>query len=84
MNPWMLCTLIVVVGALAPSLFVASRASATDRLVGLEVGSSILAVLFLLLTQATQQSSYLIVPLVLVVLSFAGTLVFTRLLSPRR
>jgi multicomponent Na+:H+ antiporter subunit F len=83
-NPWLVCSLIVLVGALAPSLFVASRASATDRLVGLEIGSSVLVILLLLLTQAEQQSSYLIVPLVLVVLSFAGTLVFTRLLSPRR
>jgi multisubunit Na+/H+ antiporter MnhF subunit len=34
--------------------------------------------------QASGQSSYLTVPLVLVLLSFTGTLVFTRLLVPRR
>jgi hypothetical protein len=33
--------------------------------------------------QAVAQPSYLIVPTVAVVLSFAGTLVFTRLLAPR-
>ncbi len=37
----------------------------------------------LALCQAFNQSSYLIVPLVLVLLSFAGTLVFTRLLGAR-
>jgi hypothetical protein len=33
--------------------------------------------------QAVVQPSYLIVPTVAVVLAFAGTLVFTRLLAPR-
>ena len=37
----------------------------------------------LVMSQAAGQSSYLIVPFVLVLLSFAGTLVFTRLLGPR-
>jgi multisubunit Na+/H+ antiporter MnhF subunit len=37
----------------------------------------------MLFSQAVNQSQYLIVPLVLVLLSFAGTLVYVRLLAPR-
>jgi multisubunit Na+/H+ antiporter MnhF subunit len=37
----------------------------------------------MLLAQDSGQSSVLVLPLVLVVLSFAGTLVFTRLLGGR-
>jgi multisubunit Na+/H+ antiporter MnhF subunit len=37
----------------------------------------------ILYAQAAGQAQYLIVPLVLTVVSFAGTLVYTRLLAPR-
>lgn len=53
------------------------------RLVGLELGSSITVLILLLLAQVAGQSQFLIVPLTLVLLSFAGTLVFTRLLASR-
>jgi multisubunit Na+/H+ antiporter MnhF subunit len=38
----------------------------------------------MLLAQAFDRPDYLIVPLALVLLSFAGALVFARLLGPRR
>jgi multicomponent Na+:H+ antiporter subunit F len=41
------------------------------------------ALALLVLVQGDGQSSYLIVPFVLVLLAFAGTLVFTRLLGNR-
>jgi multicomponent Na+:H+ antiporter subunit F len=43
--------------------------------------SSVTVLLLIALSAAFGQSSYLIVPLVLVVLGYAGTLVYTRLLS---
>ncbi len=60
-----------------------ARGSSIDRLVGLELAGSVATITLLVMAQAASQSSYLVVPLVLVLLSFAGTLVFTRLLGPR-
>lgn len=71
------------IGGIGPAAFLASRGSPLQRLVGLELASSVGAVVLILLTQISGQSDYLVVPLVLVLLSFAGTLVYTRLLRPR-
>jgi multisubunit Na+/H+ antiporter MnhF subunit len=76
------CALVLLV-SLAPALLLASRGGAVDRLVGLELFSSIATVFMLVLAQVTHQSYFLSVPLVLVPMSFAGTLVFTRLLGRR-
>ena len=82
MTGYTICCL-VVLGALAPPLLLVSRGTPAERLVGLELVGS-LATLFLLVLAADQkQSYYLSVPLVLVPLSLAGTLVFTRLLGDR-
>jgi hypothetical protein len=51
-----------------------------NRLVALEMGSSIGAIFMLIFVQVSNQSSEPILPLVLVPLSLAGTLVFTRLI----
>ena len=69
--------------ALLPAGVAACRGDGIDRLVGLELVSSIGAVFMLVLATVTHQSYYLSVPLVLVPMSFAGTLVFTRLLGRR-
>jgi multisubunit Na+/H+ antiporter MnhF subunit len=52
-------------------------------MVGLELGGVVTTLAMLGFTQAVGQSSYLIVPLLTALLSFAGALVFTRLLAPR-
>jgi multisubunit Na+/H+ antiporter MnhF subunit len=75
---------LVLLVALLPAGVVASRGDGLDRLVGLELVSSIAAVFMLVLAQVTHQSYFLSVPLVLVPMSFAGTLVFTRLLGRRQ
>lgn len=80
---WLLAAGALMVGGLVPAMSVASRGPATHRLVGLELAGATGTVLLLALCQAFNQSSYLIVPLVLALLSFAGTLVFTRLLGTR-
>lgn len=83
MNPWLLGAVILLGAGLAPALWLGSRGSPVDRLVGLELGGVVTTLVLLGFSQAVGQSSYLIVPLVVVVVSFAGTLVYTRLLAPR-
>lgn len=81
MSGFAICTAVLLVGGLAPALVVASRSSAASRLVGVELVAAVATVALLLISQVVHQSYDLIVPLVLVPLSFAGTLVFTRLVK---
>jgi multisubunit Na+/H+ antiporter MnhF subunit len=74
---------VLMVCGLVPALVVASRGDDVGRLIGLQLLGGISVLVFLLLAQGYGQPQYLIVPLVLVVLLFAGTLVFTRLLGRR-
>jgi multisubunit Na+/H+ antiporter MnhF subunit len=84
MNGWMWAAGVLLVGGLAPALGQTLRGAAEDRLVGLLLAGPVLVLATLLLAQAYGQPSYLIVPLTLAVLSFAGVLVFARLLGPER
>jgi multicomponent Na+:H+ antiporter subunit F len=77
---WLGAALGLIVGALAPALWLGVRGGPLDRLVGLQLAGSVLTPALLLLTFGYGQTGYLIVPLVLAVLSFAGILVFLRLL----
>jgi multicomponent Na+:H+ antiporter subunit F len=83
MNGWDIAGMALLVGGVVPALVLVARGSAVDRLVGLQLGSSVCALTLLVLIQGEGESSYLIVPFVLVLLAFAGTLVFTRLLGKR-
>ncbi|HET6794485.1 MAG TPA: hypothetical protein VFH45_08595 [Acidimicrobiales bacterium] len=83
MTAWSLATVALLGGGLLPAALIGSRADSASRLVGLELAAAVTAVVLLLMSQDAGQSSYLIVPLVLVALSLAGTLVFTRLLAHR-
>lgn len=78
---WTVASCVILAGGLGPALFLAARAGALDRLVGLLMAGSSTTLLLVVLTALQRQPSFLIVPLVLVLLSFAGTLVFTRLLG---
>jgi multisubunit Na+/H+ antiporter MnhF subunit len=78
---YVVCAVVLVVGGLGPALLLSSKGSAIDRLVGLELVSSIVVLTMVVIAQITQLSYYLAVPLVLAPLSFAGTLVYTRLLG---
>jgi multisubunit Na+/H+ antiporter MnhF subunit len=76
------CLAALLLGGLAPTLVVASRGEPGSRLVGLDLVASVLTFALILFSQVSPGQSYdLILPLVLVPLSFAGTLVFTRLLG---
>jgi multisubunit Na+/H+ antiporter MnhF subunit len=82
-NAWLVAAGVLMAGGLGPALWLGARGEAVERLVGLELGGALTVLVLMLLSQATGQSSLLLVPLVLVLLSFAGTLVFTRLLGSR-
>lgn len=83
MTGYMICAAALMAGGLGPALLISSRGDPLDRLVGLELVSSIAVVIMLLIAQITDQSYYLAAPLVLAPLSVAGTLVYTRLLGHR-
>jgi len=83
MTGYEVCTAVVMAGALPAGLLLSAADRSVDRLVGLELVSAASVVALLLLSQVTGESYDLIVPLVLVVLSVAGTLVFTRLVVGR-
>jgi multicomponent Na+:H+ antiporter subunit F len=74
---------VVVLGGVVPALVLLGRGEVVERLVGLELLGSVTAVALMLLAIGFGQPQYLIAPLVLVVLSWAGTLVFTRLVGRR-
>ena len=81
MTAWVIASAVLMLGGLVPAMILASRGPAAHRLLGLEVAGATGVIVLMVLCQAMNQSSYLILPLVLVLLSFAGTLVFTRLLD---
>jgi multisubunit Na+/H+ antiporter MnhF subunit len=83
MSPWLIGDLALVGIGLPVAIWLAGRGNALDRLVGMELAGVIGTLALLTFSQAVKQPSYLIVPTVAVVLSFAGTLVYTRLLAPR-
>jgi multisubunit Na+/H+ antiporter MnhF subunit len=79
----LLPALVLMIGGMIPALVLLGRGDSAARLIGLQLLASITVLELLLLSQGFGQPQYLVVPLVLVVLSFAGTLVFTRLLGKR-
>jgi multisubunit Na+/H+ antiporter MnhF subunit len=83
MTIWVVAALVLIVGGLVPAMVIAYRDTAARRVVGLSLVSTTGTIVLVVLCQAFGQSSYLIVPLVLALLSFVGTLVFTRLLGAR-
>jgi multisubunit Na+/H+ antiporter MnhF subunit len=80
---WLVAAGVLMAGGLVPAMVLAYRGPAEHRLLGMELVGATGVILLVVLCQALHQPGYLIVPLVLVLLSFAGTLVFTRLLGAR-
>jgi multisubunit Na+/H+ antiporter MnhF subunit len=83
MTAWVIAAGALMVGGLVPAMVLAYRGAAEHRLLGMVLAGATGTILLVVLCQALNQPGYLIVPLVLVLLSFAGTLVFTRLLGTR-
>jgi multisubunit Na+/H+ antiporter MnhF subunit len=78
---WLTAAGVLLVGGMIPALALAGRGTSAHRLVGLQLCASLTIVVLTVLCIGLGRSSFLIVPLVLALLSFAGTLVFTRLLG---
>jgi multisubunit Na+/H+ antiporter MnhF subunit len=83
MSPWLIGDLVLIGIGMPVAIWIGARGDAVDRLVGLELAGVIGTLALMAFAQAVAQPSYLIVPTVAVVLAFAGTLVFARLLAPR-
>ena len=81
---WLAAALVLIVSALVPAVVLGLRGSPLARLAGLQLTGAVLVPVLLLLTIGYGQTAYLIVPLVLAVLTFAGVLVFLRLMGTRR
>jgi multicomponent Na+:H+ antiporter subunit F len=82
-NAYLYAAFALLVTGVPAALLLAARGTAYDRIVGLELLSGQGAVVLLLFSYGFDRPVYLIVPLVLVLLSVAGTLVFTRLVGGR-
>ncbi len=81
MTGYEVCEATVMIGGLTPALAMAARGRPGDRLIGVVLTGAVVTVAMLLMSNISAESYELIVPLVLVVLSVVGTLVFTRLIG---
>lgn len=84
MSGFAVCVLVLLIAAIGPALLLASRGDDMGRLVGTSLTASVATLVFLIVPELTGRSYELIVPLVMAPMSFAGVLVFTRLLSTGR
>jgi len=81
-NVWLIGATALLAGLL-PCGWVVLRGRLTEAIVGLELASTIVTVVLVLLAEGFQRSSYFTLPLVLAALSFVGTLAFIRFLGDR-
>lgn len=79
-----IAALVLLVGAFVPGMWMAARGQTQERLVGMEFATIAAAMAMTVLAVAWQLSYELIVPLILVVVTLPGTLVYTRLLVSRK
>lgn len=80
MTGYTACLLALVCGGMAPGVVLCARGRKVSRFIGLQFVTTVLVPVTLLFAQIGQ-SFELIVPLCLVPLSFAGAMVFVRLLG---
>jgi multisubunit Na+/H+ antiporter MnhF subunit len=81
-NVWLVAATVLLAG-LVPCAYVMARGTLTDALVGLELASTLTAVVLVLLAEGFHRSSYFELGMVLAALQFGGTLVFIRFLGNR-
>ena len=82
MNLWLTAATVLLAGLLLCG-FVLLRGRPLEALVALELGSTVVTIVLLLLAEGFHRSSYFTLPLVLAGLSFVGTLAFMRFLGER-
>jgi multisubunit Na+/H+ antiporter MnhF subunit len=81
-NVWLTGATVLLAG-LVPCGWVLLRRRLTEALVALELSSTLVTVVLLLLAEGFHRSSYFTLPLILAALSFVGTMVFIRFLGDR-
>jgi len=79
-NVWIGAGTALLVGLL-PCLVVCLRAPIMDAVVALELTGVVVTLVLLVLAEGFDRPSYMVLPLVLAVLSFAGSLVYVRFLE---
>lgn len=82
MNVWLIGATALLAG-LVPCGWVCVRAPTFSALVALELAASVVTLVLVLLAQGFHRSTYFTLPLVLAVLTVAGSLLFVRLLGER-
>lgn len=83
MTSWLAFAGVLLVVGMGTSLYLGARGDASARLLGVQLAGTVAVLLLIALSVTAAQPGYLVVPLVLALLSYAGTLVFTRLLARR-
>jgi hypothetical protein len=78
------CALLLLVGGLGPALAVSAHGDEIDRLIGIELGATILAAFLLVFAAVAGPSNFLILPLFGVPTSVVGTFVYLRCLAPQQ
>ncbi len=76
MNPWLVATILLLPPLLVP-VYVAARADANNRLVAVQVASTLAALIIALMTFAFDQSSFIDVALCVTLLAVPGTYLYT-------
>jgi multisubunit Na+/H+ antiporter MnhF subunit len=82
-NVWLAAATVLLAG-LVPCGWVLLRARTLDGLVALELASTLVSVVLVLLAEGFHRSSYFTLPLVLAGIGFVGALVFVRFLGEPR
>ncbi len=80
MNAWLVATILLLPPLLVP-VYVASRGNAGNRLVAVQVASTLVALIIALLTFAFDQSSFIDVALCVTMLAVPGTYLYTVFLE---
>ena len=80
MSPWLLAT-IVLLPALAVPVFAACRGASGDRLAAVQLAISLATLILVMMSFAFDQSSFIQLPLALVLLGLPGTLVLALFLE---
>jgi multisubunit Na+/H+ antiporter MnhF subunit len=81
-NVWLTAATVLLL-ALAPCGWVLLRGKVTDALVAIQLASTLVTVVLLLLAEGFHRASYFELPLVLAAMSFVGALIFVRFLGDR-
>ena len=82
MNVWLTAATVLLAG-LVPCGWVLLRGRLSDALVALELASTLVTVVLVLLAEGFDRSSYFTLPLAAAAVSFVGSLVLVRFLGDR-